>query len=665
MSPEEHYSWAEANQRFLVSAISETRVLLRRHAIRTSGEDAREGSPAVNEQDLANHTWDIPDQLPALEVVCRMFGLSAFERRILVVCAGAELDSGIPSLCAEAAGDPKLAAPTFSLALAAFPEAHWSALAPEGPLRKWKLIEAMPSESLVHARLRIDEHILHFLAGLPFRDDALSGIVEDVQPGFLLAPSQIAVAERIIAAWTSKNGKNAAPMIHLCGGEFRTKCAVAGLAAEHFGLTPLSIRAGSLPVNPLERTQLARLVERTAYLSRCIMVLDADDLDDSLISQTVLPFIDMLHALVVLSSREPVRSGNAVFVRFDVHKPTGPEQVTVWKEVLEGRLQIPAGTFERIVSQYNLNAGSIRTIGEQAVRSGTIAEESEAAAALWNACRVLTRPRLDDLAQRIEATALWDDLVLPPPQKETLRDIARFVRQRFTVHDTWGFAAKSTRGLAISALFSGGSGTGKTMAAEVIANDLRLDLYHIDLSQVVSKYIGETEKNIRRLFDAAEDGGAVLFFDEADALFGKRSEVKDSHDRYANIEVSYLLQRIESYRGLVVLATNMKESLDAAFLRRIQFFVQFPFPDTAARAEIWRHIFPSGTPTQAIDFDRLAAFNIPGGNIRNIALYSAFLAADDGGSVGMNHVLRAAKAEYAKLERPFVAHEIRSKNEHR
>ena len=221
--------------------------------------------------------------------------------------------------------------------------------------------------------------------------------------------------------------------------------------------------------------------------------------------------------------------------------------------------------------------------------------------ALWDACRMQARPRLDDLAQRIEPAASWDDLVLPEQQLETLREIAVHVRQRATVYETWGFATKGARGLGISALFSGVSGTGKTMAAEVLANELRLDLYRIDLSAVVSKYIGETEKNLRRVFDAAEEGGAILLFDEADALFGKRSEVKDSHDRYANIEVSYLLQRMEAYRGLAILTTNLKGALDTAFLRRIRFIVHFPFPDAAQRADIWRRIFPRQTPTENLD----------------------------------------------------------------
>ncbi len=227
------------------------------------------------------------------------------------------------------------------------------------------------------------------------------------------------------------------------------------------------------------------------------------------------------------------------------------------------------------------------------------------------------------------------------------------MRHRARVYDDWGFAEQSNRGLGLSALFAGPSGTGKTLAAEILANELRLDLFRIDLSAVVSKYIGETEKNLRRVFDAAEEGGAVLLFDEADALFGKRSEVKDSHDRYANVEISYLLQRMEAYRGLAILTTNMKEALDPAFLRRLRFVVQFPFPDQSQRAEIWRRIFPAKTPTDSLDLEKLSRLSISGGNIRNIALNAAFAAADADEPVRMPHLLGAARLEYEKLEKPL------------
>ena len=203
-----------------------------------------------------------------------------------------------------------------------------------------------------------------------------------------------------------------------------------------------------------------------------------------------------------------------------------------------------------------------------------------------------------------------------------------------------------------------GGGPAGLMAAEVLANDLQLDLYRIDLSQVVSKYIGETEKNLRRVFDAAEEGAAILLFDEADALFGKRSDVRDSHDRYANIEVSYLLQRMETYRGLAILTSNMKHALDPAFLRRIRFIVPFPFPDVTQRAEMWRTVFPSVMPTADLQIEKLARLTMPGGHIRNIAVNAAFLAADANEAVQMKHLLQATRTEYAKLDKPLSDAEV-------
>ncbi|MDY6786332.1 MAG: ATP-binding protein, partial [Cyanobacteriota bacterium] len=278
---------------------------------------------------------------------------------------------------------------------------------------------------------------------------------------------------------------------------------------------------------------------------------------------------------------------------------------------------------------------------------------------LWETCRTQARPQLDELAQPIEPIASWDDLILPEEQIQTLHSIVAHVGQRTKVYQNWEFQGKSERGLGISALFAGVSGTGKTMAAEVIAKALQLDLYRIDLSAVVSKYIGETEKNLRRIFDAAEMGGAVLLFDEADALFGRRSKVKDSRDRYANMEVSYLLQRMEAYRGLAILTTNFKDALDVAFLRRIRFIVKFPFPHAPERQRIWERVFPEAMPRDNLSYRKLAQLNMAGGNIRNIALNAAFLAAHEEEPVTMERLLRATKSEYVKLERPLTDVEIR------
>ncbi|MGZ4285727.1 MAG: ATP-binding protein, partial [Solirubrobacteraceae bacterium] len=249
-------------------------------------------------------------------------------------------------------------------------------------------------------------------------------------------------------------------------------------------------------------------------------------------------------------------------------------------------------------------------------------------------------------------SADWEDLVLPDPELTLLHHLVDQVRGRSTVLRTWGLAERVKRGSGVTALFAGGSGTGKTLAAEVIANELELDMDRIDLAGVVSKYIGETERNLRRVFDAAEEGGALLLFDEADALFGKRSEVKDSHDRYANIEVNYLLARMEDYRGVAILATNLRHALDDAFLRRLRFIVPFPFPAPAERAKLWERAFPDQAPVDELDIERLAKLATSGGMIRNIALNAAFCAAGRGTGVTMELVLEMARIEFRKIEKP-------------
>lgn len=276
----------------------------------------------------------------------------------------------------------------------------------------------------------------------------------------------------------------------------------------------------------------------------------------------------------------------------------------------------------------------------------------------WHAGLTEARMSLEELGRRVEPRAGWEDLVLEERQRSILREIVAHVRRRGTVYQEWGFESVLRRGLGVTALFAGGSGTGKTLAAEVVAGQLGVDLFVVDLSQVVSKYIGETEKNLRRVFDAAERGGALLLFDEADALFGKRSEIKDSHDRYANLEVSYLLMRMEAYRGLAVLTTNMKKALDPAFMRRIRFVVDFPFPGVPERAEIWRRVIPKETPSQGLAPERLAQLTVAGGSIRNIALSAAFLAADEDCPMQMRHLLAAARTEYLKLERSLTPSEV-------
>ena len=654
MSSPQTLDWPEANQRYLMAAVSLVRAALERHA-RKATDDAnnseRDQAAEENLQEAAN-------ALPApsaLETLCAAFRLSPFERDVLLLCAGVELDSTFAASCAAAQGDARKIYPTFSLALAALPGAHWSALAPSASLRRWRLIELTNNEGLVAAPLRIDERVLHFLTGINQLDDRLQALVEPVGAPADLPPSQLEVAQRI-AQLVANNENQIPPVIQLCGPDGIGRSAVAALASREFGLRLHALRGADIPTSAAERETLARLWEREALLGRSALLVEADEMDAAGESRTLLAFLENVNAIVFVSRREPLRPWRRPIVRFDVRKPSSAEQTDLWNEALGEDLGRLNGQVESVVAQFSLGP---RNIAAACAALGSHSEdESNLGHKLWEACRIQSRARLDDLAQRIEPAATWDELVLPEMQRQLLREITAHVRQRTKVYETWGFAEKGARGLGISALFAGSSGTGKTMAAEVLARELRLDLYRIDLSSVVNKYIGETEKNLRRVFDAAEEGGAILLFDEADALFGKRSEVKDSHDRYANIEVSYLLQRMESYRGLAILTTNMKQALDTAFLRRLRFIVQFPFPDATQRAEIWRRIFPASTPTQELDLPRLSRLNVAGGNIRNIALNAAFLAAEADEPVRMTHLLRAARSEYGKLEKPLTDSEI-------
>ena len=644
-------NWLSENQRYLMAAMGVVRAALEQHASQQPGETTDETRLSLARQSF-KEAADSMSSASALESLCRTFVLTPFERDVLVLSAGVELDSSFGALCAAAQGDPSRVYPTFSLALAALSDPHWNALTPAAPLRHWRMIELGAGGSLTLSPLRIDERVLHFLAGTSHMDERLEGIVEQVRTAGDLVPSHAALADRIAATWSQRNERAALPAIQLCGDELACKRAIAVAACAALGLGLIGLNAQFIPTNPSELDAVTRLTGREAALNTTAILVDCDELDssDAVRSGAVSRLIERILGPVIVTSRERRAVLQRQTIAMDVLKPSIGEQRDVWRRELGEAANQLNGQVDLLVTQFSLSSQRICAACDEAT--------SLTAHDLWDACRAQARPQMNNLAQRIDPAASWDDLVLPEPQLETLREIASHVRHRAMVYDRWGFGTKGSRGLGISALFAGASGTGKTMAAEVLACELRLDLYRIDLSAVVSKYIGETEKNLRRVFDAAEQGGAVLLFDEADALFGKRSEVKDSHDRYANIEVSYLLQRMESYRGLAILTTNLKSALDSAFLRRIRFVVQFPFPDAMQRAEIWRRIFPSKTPTQGLDVNKLSRLNVAGGHIRNIAMNAAFLAADANDSVRMSHLLRAARSEYTKLEKPLTESEI-------
>lgn len=606
-----------------------------------------------------------PALLPwAMDMLAERLGLSVFEQNLLLLSAASELDTRIAGLCARAQDDSQKTFSTFALALALFDSPSWDALSPERPLRYWRLIEIHPSatQALTASPIRADERIVSYLKGLNFIDDRLAPFFSPLEASpsaATLSSTQREKVESILAGWQQSTLSVPLPAVQLIGADPLSKQLVAFQVATRLNRRLFRVAAESLPSSVAEIEMLARLWQRESRLLPLALYFDAEEIEGAETERlaAIARFLSRSDGIFLVGIREfNPRLGGAQHA-VDVARPATAEQQDAWAAALGSEAsESPA----QLAAQFNLNLPDIERLAQQA-QTKAKNESIPLADAAWEVCRTGDRPKLDALAQRLDPKMTWDDLVLPKAEADILHQIAAQTAQRGTVYRDWGFDRKMNRGFGISALFAGESGTGKTMAAEVIAQELKLNLYRIDLSQVVNKYIGETEKNLRRLFDAAEDGGALLFFDEADALFGKRSEVKDSHDRYANIEINYLLQRMESYRGLAILATNQKSALDPAFIRRLRFIVNFHFPTVADRRRLWSKAFMQHEadrglavpPLGKIDCDRLAVLNFTGGHIHNVALNAAFLAAHRGSSITMPIVLEAARTEFRKLDRPI------------
>lgn len=600
---------------------------------------------------------------PALTSLAERLGLSPFEREIVLLGAAMELDTRVPGLCAAAQRDPNRPYPTWALALVLLDQPSWDALSPAHALRRWRLVEMDPAHPgpLTRAPLRVDERVVHYLKGLNEPDSrlGLTLVPFDAPHGQSpedLGTEQRAAGETIHALWREGAREGELPLVQLAGPDPEARQLIARYASSSAGLHAVRLPVDALPTASHDLDSLARLWQRESRLLPLALFLDAEDLEPGPAERVSVlrRFLAQADGPVILSVREPTdRPGRPAAV-VEAHRPTPAQQSAAWRLAL-GEEEDRSREADRLAAQFDFNLPAIAAIGAACGTDGSLEER---AALAWDRGRERAKRRFTDLARRIEPKATWDDLVLPVERVDLLRQVAAQVRHRGLVQEHWGFSRKMNRGLGVSALFAGDSGTGKTMAAEVLANDLRLDLFRVDLSAVVSKYIGETEKNLRRLFDAAEGGGVILFFDEADALFGRRSEVKDSHDRYANVEINYLLQRLEAYRGIAILATNQRSALDEAFVRRLRFIIEFPVPDVALRRSLWERAFPAstesrpGVPLARLDFARLARLNLTGGNIHNIALNAAFRAAAAGTPVTMPLVLAAARDELEKLRRP-------------
>jgi len=593
------------------------------------------------------------------DVIAERFGLDAFGRNLLLLGAWAALDPVAGDRIAALHGDPGRTVPSLGLALVKLPGANWSALGADAPLRGFGLIRIDSREGLGATPFSLAEALLLALVDAPSLTEELALQARRVDPPATLSPSRQRLADAVALRIVGEPDMT----LQLCGADPLGKEQAAAAALKAAKRPLYAIGAAVLPGAPADIARLAQLWRRDLMLTGGALFVDADRLSDP---ASLALFASLLRQPLIVGSPDALALGQAPTVRLDMPRLTAQEQVPLWRDRLGPYAKKLNGTIERLAGHFPVSPELAESVAAElaVLAPNSAAKPKKGAPTLediaWDAARRFARPRMEDLARRIDSEAKWNDLVLPPAQKDVLKAIIAQVRNRPTVYESWGFAKRSAgRGLGISVLFSGPSGAGKTLAGEILGAELGLDVYRIDLSSMMSKWIGETEKNLRRLFDAAEEGAAILQFDEADALFGKRGEINESRDRHANIEVSYLLQRIEEYRGLSILTTNFRSNIDSAFLRRLRFIIDFDFPGQTERAEIWQRIFPQSTPRAALDFDRLSQLNLSGGSIRNVAMGAAFAAADRGHDVGMAHILSAARLEYEKSGRSLTSAELK------
>jgi AAA+ superfamily predicted ATPase len=548
--------------------------------------------------------------------------------------------------------------------------------APEAPLLRWSLVTLNDDPGarrpvLLARYLKLDERIAGYLLGSDAVDSRLAPLIprrqREGEPE--LARETAESLGQWADAWPDR-WMSDGPVVLLHGRYGTGARDAAKRLADALGRPLLMLSLPEMLASELPLGQGLALAEREAILSNSLLAwcdvdgvlrAEADGSDERRIFVQSLARGRVPTILLARNAWEPAHElDRRPFLHLGLPEPTYAERRGYWAAGLNGSLSsVDDQDLGALASRFRLTQGQI---GDAVSRAATLAwsrrptDSRVEVGDVDDACRRQAQHRLGALARKIEPRHSWEDIVLPGPQMTALRLITATVRQRGVVYGDWGFDRKLSLGKGLLALFSGPSGTGKTMAAGIIASDLGLDLYKIDLSAVVSKYIGETEKNLERIFSEAQDSDAILFFDEADALFGKRSEVRDAHDRYANIETAYLLQRTEEYSGLVILASNVKKNMDEAFVRRLHFIVEFPLPEEAERLEIWRRTFPREAPREAdIDLSFLARkLKLPGGNIRNIILTAAFLAADQGQSIGMRHLVCGASYEFQKMGKLIV-----------
>lgn len=633
-----------------------------------------------------------------------VFHLDPFEWDILLICLAPQLDLKYEKLYAYLQDDVTKKWPSVDLILDLLcrrgPEERIKARVyffDQSPLLKYRLIAFTgdPNNqpgSLLSRPLKIDESIVRFLLGFNTVDSQLSSFTGVVNPkrewASLVLDDKLKKQLMNLGSGYFNNeartNHKQRVVFYLKGPRGAGKKSIAEAFCHHLGLllfvvdTPDLIRPDNeLPgENNFEET-LGRLFRETLLHSAAVyfdrfdhVVTRQNDSKEDIYQKKIVRAVEEFSFLTFFAGEEEWHSPGGgmfdghLFIKIELPVPSHEQRKYLWEQSLNHRTPLaPDVDIDAAAGKFNFTPGQIRDAVKDAGNRALMRELQKnnknnnnrapeiKMEDLYRGCHSQTNQKLSRMARKIEPKYTWTDIVLPRDKLRQLKEICNHVKYRQTVYAKWGFGAKFSLGKGLNILFAGTSGTGKTMSAEIIARGLGLELYKIDLSNVVSKYIGETEKNLNRIFKEAETADCILFFDEADALFGKRSEVKDAHDRYANIEINYLLQKMEEHEGVVILATNFLKNIDDAFKRRIHFSVDFPFPDEIYRLEIWKKIFPLETPRSSdVDFEFLAKkFKLSGGNIKNIALNAAFLAAENSPRVEMAHAVLATRRELQKM----------------
>ncbi len=618
----------------------------------------------------------------------RLFGLTQFDIDVLLICIAPELDLRYERFYSYLQDDVTKKRPSVDLVLNLLSksfEAKMSArtfFSSASPLIKHELLKIFDDPEsyntpLLAKYLKVDDRVVSYLLGSDESESSFlphcNYIKAETNLDEMLLPSD--VKDRLLILAEKKESNDHGAVFYFQGGYGVGKQTTAEALCRQLGMGLLVVDLGK--IKAAEEISFARtliLIWREARLRKAAIYWNGFDSmlseDKRELLELFLKELEKQKRVTFLSGSETWEPVNALydlpFVRIEFASPSYSERMQLWKSSLNGAIPKEADVeLEPVANKFAFSGGQIQDAAATARNLAKWRDPENGyinKADLYTACRLQSNRKLSSLAKKIIPFYKWDDIVLPPDKKGQLREVCDYVKYRSVVYDDWGFDKKLSLGKGLNILFAGASGTGKTMAAEVIAGELKLDLYKIDLSSMISKYIDETEKNLSRIFSEAETSNAILFFDEADALLGKRSEVRDSHDRYANIEISYLLQRMEEYEGVVILATNMRKNMDDAFVRRMHFTIEFPFPTDKYRRLIWEGIWSEQTPrSDEIDFEFISrSFEIAGGNIKNVALAAAFMAAADGKVVNMTHLVNATKREYQKMGKVVVDGEFGS-----